>query len=172
MRILSCAYCSDISRQTLLNTPALSEDSGVYWYYTPSISFGFSVSPIILQNSIDSYNSTDETKLSWSLDSSGNSRLGSLINSSNLNNFQKVAFIKDLVLFDCPHEWLTKTELACKITQNYEASLSLTISFGNSASQKFNTSNQITVITVRNTYETAGNHTIILNEIVMNLSIS
>ena len=68
---------SVILTQTLRNTPNLS--NGVYWYFTPSLSFGFSRNPLILQNEADVSPIDGDARLSWHLDLNvGGFRLGSI----------------------------------------------------------------------------------------------
>ena len=86
-----------ILTQTLLNTPHLS--NGVYWYFTPSFSFGFSRDALINQDKADNLSTDGDARLSWHLDLNvGGFRLGSILNSPNLN------FATDYMkaIYNCP----------------------------------------------------------------------
>ena len=86
-----------ILTETQLNTPHLS--NGVYWYFTPSKSFGFSRNLSIRQNEADILSIDGDARLSWHLDiGTGGFRLGSIVNSPDLNdatNYEKA-------IYNCP----------------------------------------------------------------------
>jgi hypothetical protein len=69
------AAAEDIKTKTALNTPHLA--NGVYWYFTPGVSFGFLNSTILLQNQADIATSDGKSRLSWHLDMNiGGERVG------------------------------------------------------------------------------------------------
>ena len=84
-----------ILTQTFLNTPHLS--NGVYWYFTPSNSFGFSRNPLIEQNEADTLSIDGDARLSWHLDVGvGGFRLGSIPPDLNdATNYEKA-------IYNCP----------------------------------------------------------------------
>lgn len=90
--VVACGNCINIlANKTALNDTKLVD--GVYWYFTPNQSFGFSPSPIIQQDSADIYDDNiDNQRVSWHLDQGvGGYRLGILNPFSN--NYYKVILI-------------------------------------------------------------------------------
>jgi hypothetical protein len=92
---LAAAPTSSVFTSTTVNTPQLL--NGTYWYYTPTMSFGFSPTNVIQQSTADIYLcngdiganacADDPSRLSWHLDGfDGGYRLGSAgwINSDDL----------------------------------------------------------------------------------------
>ena len=71
-----------VSRTTAKNAPSLQR--GVYWYNTPSYSFGFADTSTIAQNSADTHNKDSDSRLSWHLSGGGGWRCGSV---TGLNEF-------------------------------------------------------------------------------------
>ena len=85
---------SVILTQTLLDTPHLS--NGVYWYFTPSNSFGFSRYPLILQYEADRRSIDGDARLSWHLDLTvGGFRLGSILPLNDATDYLKA-------IYNCP----------------------------------------------------------------------
>jgi hypothetical protein len=85
--LVSCGSCLDILTTTELNKPRLV--NGVWWYFTPDISFGFAPFSSIRQSTADVFdcdsggkNCNDSKRLSWHLQGSGGWRLGSLNNNA------------------------------------------------------------------------------------------
>lgn len=90
--LIACANCFNVLTQTkTINTPKLY--SGVYWYFTPNYSFGFSYKSNIDQNPSDQADQNDYYRLSWNLDKSGGQRLGENLDLGSSNNYSKYAFI-------------------------------------------------------------------------------
>ena len=170
LALLACAYCNDVSKTTSINTPALNADSGLYWYYTPSYSFGFATSSSISQAKGDTSNLADAARLSWNLDGTGGYRLGTFYTATSLTDYSKYAFVRDLVVLDCPLTWRVNLELNCTLTQNFETILAITVDYGNGQIKVFNTSDQIT--TLSNTYNAIGNFTVKFSESLYKLSLS
>ena len=85
-----------ILTQTFVNTPHLS--NGVYWYFTPSFSFGFSRNALIYQSGGDMESIDGDARLSWHLDIGGGFRLGQLLTYPYLN------FANDYMkaIYNCP----------------------------------------------------------------------
>ena len=68
-----------VKKVTVRNTPRLS--NGVYWYYTPGVSFGFLNNTDLMQSDGDIGTSDPKSRLSWLLDSNlGGYRAGTIIN--------------------------------------------------------------------------------------------
>jgi hypothetical protein len=79
--LVSCGFCWDVLTVTPQNEPQFR--NGLWWYFTPNLSFGFSSSPLIRQNTADHYdcdenykNCKDSTRLSWNLAGYEGWRLG------------------------------------------------------------------------------------------------
>ena len=66
---VACGNCYTITAETALNTPGYS--NGVYWYNTPSQSFGLSADPTISQGSADTASTNPEKRISWHIGSGG-----------------------------------------------------------------------------------------------------
>jgi hypothetical protein len=60
-------------------------DNGVYWYNTPSKSFGFAPNATITQKTADVFDRASTLRLSWHLDSYTGFRLGNLLDLYNSN---------------------------------------------------------------------------------------
>ena len=84
-----------ILTQTIVNTPHLS--NGVYWYFTPYKSFGFSRNAMINQFPGDIYTTDGNARLSWHLDIGiGGFRLGPIPLILNFaTNYEKA-------IYNCP----------------------------------------------------------------------
>ena len=72
----ACGNCLTILTETSLNAP--KREGLVWWYYTKSDSFGFSPNSYIYQDSGDTYDMSDEVRLSWSF-INGGYRAGSTV---------------------------------------------------------------------------------------------
>ena len=86
--LAACGNCLVVTSQTVQNVPVL--DSGVWWYYTPGKSFGYSLSSSISQNSADTNTDSGAYRLSWHLESSGGWRLGESTSLYSTNVFKMV----------------------------------------------------------------------------------
>jgi hypothetical protein len=170
LALLACAYCNDVSKTTSINTPSLNADSGLYWYFTPSFSFGFATSSSISQAKGDTSNLADAARLSWNLDGTGGYRLGSLYTAASLSGYSKYAFVRDLVVLECPVVWMVNSELNCTLTQNFETTLAITVDFGNAQINVFNSSDQATILSSQ--YNAVGNFTVKFSESLYKLSFS
>ena len=83
---IACGSCLEITKETSLDNPI--ESNGVYWYFTPQYSFGYSDLPNITQNQADTFDLSDSKKVSWHLDlHTGGWRCGR-VNSLNSDNYQ------------------------------------------------------------------------------------
>ena len=76
LSIFVCGNCYTVTTETSLNAP-VREGMG-WWYYTKSDSFGFSLTSYISQNNGDTYDPTNEFRLSWDF-ANGGYRAGSVI---------------------------------------------------------------------------------------------
>ena len=170
---VGCAYClSVLTNKTILNKPTLNIDSNAYWYNTDSLSFGFSPTSIINQvsGSGDMFNLTDNTRLSWNIDgTSGGYRLGVLYGNLT-DSYKKYAFIKEMVLFDCPSSWSILKDFNCTLTQKYKTSLKVTVNFGNNVVQTVNVVNEVTMF--KNKYSAYGVYTVSMTEANLKLSLA
>ena len=84
---------SVIHTQTPLNSP--TESNGVYWFFTPSASFGFSQNANIQEGSAGT-DIEGETSLSWHLDLNvGGYRLGSIRGLNDSTDYMKA-------IYNCP----------------------------------------------------------------------
>ncbi len=93
--LVACGNCFHITNLTQKNVP--SKLDSVWWYYTPNLSWGFSPTYSINQNTADNIigDSTSQYRLSWHTDgSNGGYRLGSLVALNNNNQYNKYIFIK------------------------------------------------------------------------------
>ena len=97
--LVSCANCKTLlSSYTNRNQPRLINKA--YWYYTPSVSIGFSPSSFIFQYNCDYYDykynlPLDPLRLCWHLvNGYGGWRLGSIIGLDNNKNYLKLIFLK------------------------------------------------------------------------------
>ncbi|CAF1096024.1 unnamed protein product [Didymodactylos carnosus] len=89
--VLSLAACGPkdiLSLNTLLNQPFKHDN--VYWYLTPTKSFGFSPTSVIKQESPDIVSDQGYKRLSWYLDSYGGYRVGNIINLTTSGDWRKV----------------------------------------------------------------------------------
>ena len=98
IRLIACAKCFEVLSETELNKPELRGAS--YWYFTPSVSFGFSDTPQVLQNKGDKWSliagvQTSFYRMSWLLDGKGGYRLGAITN--NYNTLIKYIYIKNRI---------------------------------------------------------------------------
>jgi hypothetical protein len=85
---------SEVQTKTVLNTPHLY--NGVYWYFTSSKSFGFSLNPSISQSSCDTQSTDPYYRLCWHLDgSSGGYRAGNVLSLNSDTSYSKV-------IYNCP----------------------------------------------------------------------
>ena len=91
IQIAACGNCKAIFTETPLNTPNLV--NGVYWYETPSFSFGFSNSSLIDQNKADYLEAYSDARVSWYIDTYyGGFRCGSNRYLSNDNSWMKIIY--------------------------------------------------------------------------------
>ena len=89
---VGCGYCFDVTKVTPSNTP--NYYNGVYWYFTGSLSFGYSDVATIFQNQADVTDASDASKVSWHMDISyGGWRCGSYTMLNYANDFYKVIFL-------------------------------------------------------------------------------
>ena len=89
--LAACGNYFAITTIISINSPVY--DSGVWWYYTPGQSFGFSPTNIISQTSADSHSEGAEYRLSWHLDQNvGGWRLGSLIGLIDWVKLRSITF--------------------------------------------------------------------------------
>ena len=86
--VVACGLCDVVFTKTAKNTPNLH--NGAYWYYTPGNSTGFSPNSTVYQFNADSFDRSNNQRVSWDLDDSGGWRLGSLINLDNNTRYYKV----------------------------------------------------------------------------------
>ena len=91
--VVSCGLCSVVLTPTAKNTPNLH--NGAYWYYSPDIilsqSMGFAPTATINQYNTDTYDTSNNQRVSWNLDNGyGGWRLGSLMNLYNNSPYYKV----------------------------------------------------------------------------------
>lgn len=153
---IGCAYCQSVLvNKTVANTSVLNINSGTYWYYTDSLSFGFSPTSTINQvtGMGDTFDLSDKERLSWNIDGiNGGYRLG--VYFGILNQYKKYGFDKEMVLFDCPSKWIVFSNLNCTLTQNYKTSLQVVVSFGNNVVQTLNVVDQVTQFTSK--YNVSG----------------
>ena len=90
IKVIGCAKCSEVLTQTAVNSPVYR--GGAYWYFTPSISFGFSPNNYVSQSGGDVYDGASDQRLSWHLDGGGGYRAGS---NTAYNQLNKYIFIKN-----------------------------------------------------------------------------
>ncbi len=89
--LAACGNCFVVTNQTVNNIPVL--DSGVWWYYTPGKSIGYSPTSSIYQNSADTSSDGAEYRLSWHLDGNGGGwRLGTSTSLYSTTMF-KIVFV-------------------------------------------------------------------------------
>jgi len=91
--VVSCGLCSVVLTPTAKNTPNLH--NGAYWYYSPDISgsqsMGFAPNATITQRDADSYDLSNNQRVSWLLYVGyGGWRLGSLIDLYDNSRYYKV----------------------------------------------------------------------------------
>ena len=99
MNLVACGPCLSITQQTTLKMPKLY--NGVYWYFTPNYSFGFSDTSTINQNVADSYNASNNLRLSWHMDQTcGGYRLGKIVNLNYNTTYYKYVFLSNIPSFD------------------------------------------------------------------------
>ncbi|CAF1094151.1 unnamed protein product [Brachionus calyciflorus] len=92
--LVACANCYSVLTPTEQNKPVLVGEA--YWYMTSPLSFGFSPNSTIYQNSADTFNSSDQFRLSWHFgQSAGGWRLGNLIDLNSNRNYKKYIFIRN-----------------------------------------------------------------------------
>ena len=170
---VGCAYCfSVLADKTVLNKPTLNVDASAYWFYTDLLSFGFSPTSTINQvsGSGDMFNLTDNTRLSWNIDgSSGGYRLGVLYGNFT-DGYKKFAFVKEMLLFDCPSSWSILKDFNCTLTQKYKTSLKVTVNFGNNVVQTVSVINEVTMF--KNKYTAYGVFTVSMTEANLKMSLS
>jgi hypothetical protein len=93
--VVSCGLCSVVFTKTAKNTPNLH--NGAYWYYTPDGSMGFSPNSIVNQGSADTFDQSNNQRVSWHLNVNklGGYRLGSLNGLNNDARYYKVILKSD-----------------------------------------------------------------------------
>jgi hypothetical protein len=92
--LVSCANCHTLlNSYTVLNQPRLVNNA--YWYYTNSLSIGFSPSSSIAQTQCDTNSQADGLRLCWHLDLGvGGWRLGSILYLNGDTNYLKLIFLR------------------------------------------------------------------------------
>lgn len=90
IKVIACAKCSEVLNVTTKNSPIYR--GGAYWYFTPSVSFGFAPNNIINQAKGDTYDGTNDQRLSWHLDGGAGYRAG---NNWAYNQLIKYVFAKN-----------------------------------------------------------------------------
>ena len=92
---IACGNCNSVTTKTTLDKPHY--ENGVYWYFTPQYSFGYSNIPSIQQGQADTIDQSSTKKVSWHLDlNAGGWRCG---NNTWLNN-DKSNFYKIILKSD------------------------------------------------------------------------
>ncbi len=97
--VVSCGLCSVVFTKTAKNTPNLH--NGAYWYYTPDCnicrSMGFAPNSTIYQTNADSFDISNNQRVSWHLniDQFGGWRLGSLRSLDDNTRYYKVILKRD-----------------------------------------------------------------------------
>ena len=96
--LVSCALCLNITQYTSFNQPNFV--GSAYWYFYPSLSFGFAPTPEINQHQADEIDCNglidcqSNLRLSWHLDLNvGGWRLGTISLLNYDNNYYKRIFI-------------------------------------------------------------------------------
>ena len=91
IRVVACAACSDVITDTAINSPVYH--GLAYWYLSDPTSVGFSPTSTISQGQADTYDITNELRLSWHLTGSDGYRAGSIVNPGT--TYYKYVFIKE-----------------------------------------------------------------------------
>ena len=101
LQLLACGNCFVITNPTVTNKPVL--ENGVYWYFTPGKSFGYSPVYEISQSNSDPIDTPvhnsgtgGDKRLSWhTTGSNGGWRLGRTYSLDNSNDYKKMIFFKN-----------------------------------------------------------------------------
>ena len=102
LQLLACGNCFVITNPTVRNEPVL--ENGVYWYFTPGQSFGYSPVYEIYQINADIIDIPDiinkagtggDKRLSWHTGRDGGWRLGRTFYLNNSNDYKKMIFLKN-----------------------------------------------------------------------------
>ena len=89
LQLVACGNCYAITSETAWNIPVL--DNGVYWYFTPAKSFGFSPFIGVEQGAADLLTLNGNERLSWPT-ATGGYRIG---RTKGAAAERKMMFIKD-----------------------------------------------------------------------------
>lgn len=89
LQLVACGNCYAVTTPTALNIPVM--ENGVYWYYTPLTSFGFSPLIGVHQAAADLLMTTGEHRLSWPTQTGG-FRIGNTLGAAAEH---KMMFIKN-----------------------------------------------------------------------------
>ena len=107
LQLVACGNCYVITSTTDLNTPNL--ENGVYWYYTPAVSFGFSPIREINQAAADLLTLNGDKRLSWPT-ATGGYRIG---RTKGAAAERKIMFIRNYPI-------ATQQPLAARCTSDLE----------------------------------------------------
>ena len=92
MSLVSCGNCLSALAVTIKNRPNFV--GSAYWYYTPTVSFGFSPTNSISQNSCDNSNLDDNLRMCWHTNNiDGGYRVGNVYNLNTNSDYSKYAFL-------------------------------------------------------------------------------
>jgi hypothetical protein len=90
--LLACANCLNVTTDTIINQPRLSE--GTYWYLTDGQSFGFAPNSQISQTSADTTDQSSNLRLSWHLVvANGGWRLGNITYLNDDTTYYKKMYL-------------------------------------------------------------------------------